>query len=85
MVYKSVHEITQMELNSCPLDFAIQINRSQCVTVGIVTAYRLYDPGFQSRQRQISKIFTPTLWRTVPPIQWVPGFETRRVGGRGAE
>jgi hypothetical protein len=57
-----------MELNTCPLNFAMQINRSQCGTVGIVTGYRLYDPGFQTRQRQdifpISKIFTPALMST---------------------
>jgi hypothetical protein len=69
-----------MELNTCPLDFAMQSNRSRCGTVGVVTGYRLYDPRFQFRQRQdiifpFSKIFKPALRPTLPPIQWVPGGE----------
>jgi hypothetical protein len=45
-------EEEKKKLNTCPLDFPMQSNRSWCGTVGIVTRHRLYDPGFQFRQRQ---------------------------------
>ena len=43
--------------------------------VGRVTGLGLRGPGIESRwERHFPYLSRPALWRTQPPVQWVPGL-----------
>jgi hypothetical protein len=64
------------------------LHRDRDSAVDIATGYRLNDRGVRVRVSVGAKIFPtasrPDLGPTQPPIQWVPGALSGRVGGKVA-
>jgi len=56
-------------------------------SVDVVTGYGLDGPGIESRWgRDFPHLSGPTLGRTQPPVQWVPGLSrSKERTGRGAD